>query len=379
VIPPPSRRTVLGLLGAGALTGLGAAAGPARAHDGTGSSPVVGLTGRHQAGIVTSPQRHLHFLAFDVTTSSRAQLARLLADWTHVAASRSGGATRLSVTFGVGPGLFCGNGRDRFGLSGGRPAPLVALPRFTGDSLEPARAASDIALQVCGDDWPTVRAATRTLVAAAGDRARLRWDQWGARAPGPHPRNRFGFHDGTANIALDDRAALDHHVWVSSGPRWMHGGTYLVVRRLRMDVEQWQAETVDEQQRTIGRFKHTGAPLSGGDATSPVDLTATDPGGALLEPPHCHVVVAHPDNNHGVRILRRGYTYDDGVGAFGRHDAGLFFCAFTRHPGRRFVPMQQRLARFDALSRYVVGTASAVYAVPRGLSASTTWADQILG
>ena len=379
VTAPPIRRTVLGLLGAGTLAAVGVTASPAAARTGAGLSRTVAFRGRHQAGIVTAPQRHLQLLAFDVTTPHAAALARLLVRWTSVAAGATGGSARVSVTFGVGPTLFVRNGRGRFGLAPRRPDALVPLPRFTGDSLDLDRCHGDIVLQVCGDDRSTVRSTAARLVHVADGRARVRWSQAGARAPGPLPRNRFGFHDGNANIADDDVAALDEHVWVPSGPRWLRGGTYLVVRRIRMDLEQWQAETVADQERTIGRFKDSGAPLSGGGPATPVDLTATDASGELLEPPTSHVAVAHPDHNHGVRLLRRGYTYDDGVSARGRPDAGLVFCAFTTNPGRRFVPMQRRLARFDALGRYVVGTGSAVFALPRGLTGSTTWADQVLG
>ena len=57
--------------------------------------------------------------------------------------------------------------------------------------------------------------------------------------------------------------------------------------------------------------------------------------------------LAHPDQNGGVRMLRRGYNFTDGTDGLGRLDAGLFFLAFVRDPARQYVPMQTRLARQD--------------------------------
>ena len=45
-----------------------------------------------------------------------------------------------------------------------------------------------------------------------------------------------------------------------------------------------------------------------------------------------HVRLAHPTQNDGVRMLRRGYNFTDGNDELGRLDAGLFFIAFVRDP-----------------------------------------------
>ena len=69
------------------------------------------------------------------------------------------------------------------------------------------------------------------------------------------------------------------------------------------------------------------------------------------------------------RILRRGYSFDDGLTPEGKLDAGLFFAAFQRDPRRQFVPIQRRLAEHDLLGEYLVHTGSAVFAVPPGCRA----------
>jgi deferrochelatase/peroxidase EfeB len=69
------------------------------------------------------------------------------------------------------------------------------------------------------------------------------------------------------------------------------------------------------------------------------------------------------------RILRRGYSFHDGIDPVtGRYDAGLAFIAYQRDPSRQFLPIQRRLAAHDALNEYLVHTASAIFAVPPGVT-----------
>ncbi|MGZ4703417.1 MAG: deferrochelatase/peroxidase EfeB, partial [Acidimicrobiales bacterium] len=98
------------------------------------------------------------------------------------------------------------------------------------------------------------------------------------------------------------------------------------------------------------------------------DLDATDQSGRPLVPARAHIRLAAPDTNAGVRLLRRGYSFADGVDTLGQQDAGLFFICYQRDPQQQFVPVQQRLADADALNEYVVHTASAVFACPPGVA-----------
>ena len=71
--------------------------------------------------------------------------------------------------------------------------------------------------------------------------------------------------------------------------------------------------------------------------------------------------------NDGIRLLRRGYSFTDGIDPrLGQLDAGLFFLAFQRDPRRQFMPLQRRLARNDSLNEYIAHNGSAVFAVPPG-------------
>ena len=85
--PALSRRGFLGLAGAGAaVAGAGVVAGRASEPSvAPVAASTVAFRGAHQAGIATPAQDRLHFAAFDVLTTDRAELADLLRRWTDAA------------------------------------------------------------------------------------------------------------------------------------------------------------------------------------------------------------------------------------------------------------------------------------------------------
>lgn len=411
-----SRRRLFGLAGAGAVgvaaAGVGGAA-VGRATDsvpaGTGTSSAgdaVPFHGMHQAGIATPQQDRLHFVAFDVITDDREQLAGLLKDWTAAArrmtagrAAGPGGAvpangylppddtgealglppSGLTLTVGFGPTLFTtADGRDRFGLAARRPAALAELPAFPGDDLDPAISGGDLCVQACANDPQVAVHAVRNLARLGQGLVSVRWSQLGfgrtsSTSTGQAtPRNLFGMKDGTANLKAEDGAALEKYVWVADGdgPGWLTGGSYLVTRRIRMQIEIWDRQPLREQERTIGRTKGTGAPLGGRDEFEPLDFTKRIDGAPAV-PRDSHVFLAHPAQAK-TSILRRGYSFVDGSDGLGRLDAGLFFMAFQRDPATGFVQVQKNLAR-DAMNEYIVHTSSAVFACPPGVRDAGDW------
>ena len=271
-------------------------------------------------------------------------------------------AAHLTLTIGFGPSLF-----DKLGLADRRPAALQELPRFPGDALDPARSGGDLVIQACADDPQVAVHAVRNLARVAFGTASVRWSQLGfgrtssTSTTQATPRNLFGFKDGTNNVKAEDIAAVEQHVWARSGDG-MDGGSYLVARRIRMRIEPWDRSVLGEQERVIGRSKGTGAPLGSTDEFDPVDLAST----AIDR--DAHVRLASAEALGGIRILRRGYNFTDGTDGFGHLDAGLFFVAFCADPGAQFVPMQQALARHDALNEYISHVASGVYACPPGVA-----------
>jgi deferrochelatase/peroxidase EfeB len=76
---------------------------------------------------------------------------------------------------------------------------------------------------------------------------------------------------------------------------------------------------------------------------------------------------------HGVRMLRRGYTFTDGTDGLGHLDAGLFFVAFVRNPRTQFVAMQRVLAEKDRLNEYLEHNGSAIFACPPGVTEGGYW------
>ncbi|MFE9607622.1 iron uptake transporter deferrochelatase/peroxidase subunit [Streptomyces sp. NPDC006012] len=397
----PSRRALIGWGGAGLALGAAAAGGAvAAARSGQDADPAadagtsVGFHGAHQAGIATPVQDRLHFAAFDVKTDDRAALVQLLKDWTAAArrmtegaavgAGAYGGAaeappddtgealglkpSRLTLTVGFGPSLF-----ERFGLAGRRPAALVDLPRFPGDNLDAARSGGDLCVQACADDPQVAVHAIRNLARIGFGKAAVRWSQLGfgktsSTTPGAQtPRNLFGFKDGTRNIAGTETDRLDRFVWAGDGdgPAWMTGGSYLVARRIRMNIEIWDRTALQEQEDVFGRDKGEGAPVGKPKEHDEPFLKAMKP--------TAHVRLAHPDSNDGITVLRRGYSFTDGTDGLGRLDAGLFFLAYQRDPRKGFIPLQRRLAASDALNEYIQHVGSAVFAIPPGVRDADDW------
>jgi deferrochelatase/peroxidase EfeB len=135
-----------------------------------------------------------------------------------------------------------------------------------------------------------------------------------------------------------------------------------------MHIETWDRTSLREQEALIGRDRAQGAPLSGGSEFSEVDLDVQGRDGALV-PLNSHVRLAHPSQNGGTRLLRRGYNFTDGSDRLGRLDAGLFFIAFVRDPDRHYIPMQRQLSSKDGLMEYLQHTGSGLWAVPPGVRA----------
>ncbi len=412
--PSPSRRRFLGgALGvagagvAGAAVAGGVGYAVARRDDDGAATPAaasntVSLYGPHQAGIATEAQDRLAFAAFDLTTLDPMAVQTLLGLWAAAAAQMTAGRpvgppeinpeappldtgealglepANLTVTVGFGPSMF----DDRFGLADRRPAALVDLPAFPNDQLQKSRSGGDIGVQACSNDPQVAFHVIRNFARIARGTAVMRWTQLGfgrtstTSVSQSTPRNLMGFKDGTNNIRSQDAKAMADDVWV--GPEtdqpWMAGGSYLVARRIRMLIESWDTDSLTDQERVFGRIKSTGAPLTGKAEFDVPNYQAKSADGALVIDREAHIRLVAPVNNNGLKILRRGYSYTDGIDAStGLLDAGLFFLAYQKDPRKQFIPLQDRLAHLDALNEYIRHTGSALFAVPPGLSGPGDW------
>jgi deferrochelatase/peroxidase EfeB len=401
-----SRRSLFAVTAAvGSTIGLAgpAAALPATAGDaGRAARDAVAFHGPHQAGIVTDQQSHTYMATFDVTATKRADLVALLKTWTAAAERLTSGLpvapatagydpaatlfdsgetvglapARLTLTFGLGPDLFLKDGTDRFGLASMKPDALVTLPRFVGDKLIDAKTGGDLSVQACADDPQVAFHAVRQLARLVSGAADIRWVQAGftttpdAKAT---PRNLMGFKDGTQTVT-----DLNRFVWAGNeAPHWMQGGSYLVVRRIRIALEHWDQMKLAFQEQTIGRSKTSGAPIGMKHESDALPLAATDANGDPVIAENAHVRLANESTNGGAQILRRGYSYNDGVDFTTERwppwrqamefDAGLLFVSYQRDPRTSFIPMFEKLSRFDMLNQFVTHTGSGIFAVPRGV------------
>ncbi len=396
-----TRRGFLGLAGFAAAAGAGLGAhSVVNAIKGGGVNSTEPFRGIHQAGIITPTQSHSYFAAFDVTTDNRDELIELLKKWTEAGARMAQGQSpeqsqkdepdsgdalglppaRLTITFGFGPSLFTKDGKDRFGLAGKRPAALADLPVFNGDQLVPEHTGGDLSVQACADDPQVAFHAVRQLARLADYKAQIRWTQAGFMSipsKGGTPRNLMGFKDGTGNPSIGDPAAMNKVVWAGSeAPDWMQGGSYMVVRRIRIALEHWDKTKVAFQEQTVGREKLSGAPIGMKDEFDKANLDAADKDGNPVIPENSHLRLAAAANNDGAQILRRPYSYNDGVNFTAErwppwrqgmeYDAGLLFICYQRDPRTGFSKIFDKMAKFDMMNQFATHVGGGLFACPGG-------------
>ncbi|MDI5961729.1 iron uptake transporter deferrochelatase/peroxidase subunit [Streptantibioticus silvisoli] len=372
---PVGRRAFLRGATAVGAAGAGAAAfGVADAMTAT-AAPASGrrvpFEGVHQAGIVTPQQQAATFVSLQAIAPDRAALREMFRTLTDrarfltaggpapagdVAAVPSDSATLgpvvpsdgLTVTVGVGASLF----DHRYGLADRRPARLTAMPVFPDDHTDgSAELHGDISLQICADSRDTVMHALRDITRHTRSGMQPVWKADGFRAaprPSGTPRNQLGFKDGTGNPDVADPATADALIWTRGAadgePAWADGGSYQVIRIIRMLVEFWDRVSLQEQETMIGRRRDSGAPLDG-TAESDVPDYAADPRGQVTSL-DAHIRLANPRTARSAagRMLRRGYNYDRGLDLNGDLDVGLLFCCYQRDVARQFQAAQERLA-----------------------------------
>lgn len=373
-----------------------------------GSEP---FWGSHQNGITTAMQGYTSLATFDLTTTKREDVVKLLRAWTEAAARMTNGQpaqsldqdasdaansgeagdsgdalglspSRLTINFGFGPGLFVKEGNDRYGLAHARPEALIDLPRFVSDKLIDGFTGGDLCVQACSDDPQVTFHVIRQLSRIAYGSAEIRWAQNGfipKTGAKQTPRNLMGFKDGTINPSIKDPEAMKKFVWVGDeGPAWMAGGTYLVIRKIRISLEHWDRMKLSFQEQVVGRHKYSGAPLGGKSENEKLDLDANDADGNPIIPENSHVRLAAPENNDGAQILRRGYSYDNGLSFTAERwppwhqgmefDAGLLFECYQRDPRTGFVKVFDRISKFDMMNQFVTHVGSGIFACPPGAS-----------
>ena len=388
-----SRRNLLGVAAAAPLGAVVAkatqasAASPQDHIDLSKSYPFYGQG--PQAGIQTAPQRYSQFMAFNLTSLNPRDIQILLARWSAAIAQMMAGKpvglvdperdnavvletgealdlgpASLTVTVGLGPKVFS----DVKGLEDYKPPLMRSLHDLPGDALKAELSGGDLAVQACADDPQVTYHAVRILarIAKAAGVASTRWAimGFGRASAGPGqttPRNLLGFRDGTRNITTQED--YDRFVWIKDGPQWQHNGSYMVSRKIRMFIESWDTDRVDDQNDVFGRFKVSGAPLSGEHEFDEPDFEALKKNGDTVIPKTSHMSLAAHENMGGLKLLRRSYNYTDGINQVGMLDAGLHFVSYQNDPAI-FEAMQSRLGSLDRLNEYISHIGSAIFFAP---------------
>lgn len=381
------------------LTGGAAvlAAGAVLTECGAAQSATVGFGGEaepfhgpHQAGITTAPQSHSVFIAFDVKPDTgrgeRDTVAAILRLWTADAARLTRGVpaladtepelalrpARLTITVGVGGGLL-----DRLGLP--RPPSARELPVFDTDRLDERWSGGDLVLQICADDPVVVAHATRVLTKNVRSMSVQRWRQTGFRSArgadqqGTSMRNLMGQVDGTATLSPGD---FDDLVWLGDDQPALSGGTLMVIRRIEMQLDTWDELDRQSKELTVGRTLDTGAPLSGQREMDEPDFTLRRNGIPVI-PENSHIALAHHRDSRE-RFLRRPYNYDDPPEPGQTSNTGLIFVTYQRDIDAQFLPVQRRLAAFDALNQWTTAIGSAVFVMLPGVDSSEQYLGQAL-
>jgi deferrochelatase/peroxidase EfeB len=392
---PLSRRAFLGTAALGTVVVGGAAAGGIKlASAGRASSddeevepaPPRGFRGYHQIGVLEHPRPHGLLAAFTCVDTDRTALRETLRGMSEeidgLLSGREPAETDpelpppdngvleevtdpgLMVTVSVGASLF----DHRYGLAERKPRELVTMPFLANDRLDPARSHGDLLIALQGKEPDVCVHALRQVMRRTRSGLVLKWMQDTFTRPDAIPkvgqtqsRNLLGFKDGTANPDASDEALMNTLVWTQTAdvapttaarePAWAVGGTYQVVRMIRMMVERWDRAALDEQEEIFGRHKVSGAPLSGKLETD-IPEYANDPEGEVI-PLTAHIRLANPrDGRTKDKVLvRRGMSYSRGVDSAGLLDQGLAFVSYQRRLSH-FLETQERL-KGEPLEEYL--------------------------
>ena len=339
--------------------------------------------GKHQAGIALELQAFSRFIAFDVEAKTKKQdLAKwaelitddierltkgepVLADPTEQFAGKP---ARLTVTVGFGPSLLKN-------LNIAAPKGFGELPAFKVDRLTPEYSDGDILLHVSADDPLTLFHASRALIRDTESFAKLRWVQEGfsnasgVAKPGQTQRNLMGQVDGTDNPTIGS----DHfvrQVWMSEGPEWAIGGTQLVLRRIKMNLDTWDRLSTGQKEGVIGRKLSNGAPLGKANETDLPDFNAEDENGIKVIPPFAHIRKAAGTPEQ--QFFRRPFNYEvPGV------EAGLLWTAYCASIEDQYVPIQKVLDDGDLLNLWTMPVGSSVWVIPAGFTKGEVLASKL--
>ena len=340
--------------------------------------------GSHQSGVELDLQTFTNFLAFELDPDVKVDdferwmwlltddISRLTSGQPVLADSQPQlaiGPARLTVTLGLGPGLFATLNAEHL-----RPEGIEPVPTYAIDRLQEQFSGGDLLLHVSADDPIVLSHAVRALVRDSLPFGRVKWVQHGfSNAQGVTPggvrqRNLMGQVDGTDNPELHS-PMFAKTVWIdeqSTDQPWAVGGTQLVLRRIAMKLDSWDKLGRVDKERVIGRNLENGAPIGKKNENDIPDFSAKRDNGLYVIPSFAHIRNASAQTADEV-FFRRPFNYDVGISPVGSPDVGLLWTAYARNLSRQYVPVQNRLAKADFLNLWTTPIGSSVWFIVPGV------------
>ncbi|MEM7094161.1 MAG: Dyp-type peroxidase [Actinomycetota bacterium] len=385
---------------AGAAAALTSRIPTAAALDGPAGANIYDFHGAHQAGVTAPLPSAGMVVALDLRSENRDELRTALQDLTASIRTvmtgegyedRPGGfppydtgilgpvagATDTAVVVGFGDSMF----DDRFGLGDQKPNELQPMMKFGNDYLvRPEGSHGDISITIGANSSDAVVHTLRQILRETRGHFVPKWSKEGFNELNPEAgpdeapvRNLMGFKDGTANLDSNDPAVMADRVWISPDdgqPDWAVGGTYQVIRVIRMQAEFWDRTRLNEQEAIFGRHRDSGAPLGMRNESDTPEFNGD------LE---SHIARANPRTTGSEKnlILRRGFNYASGFDGNDQLDQGLIFVCYQRSLEDGFITVQRRLDG-EVLEEYIRPVAGGFFFVPRPPDEEGFLGDELL-
>ncbi|GGK49603.1 Dyp-type peroxidase [Nocardia camponoti] len=280
---------------------------------------------------MAEPQRVLEpltaaaiFLVVTIDEGGEAAVRDLLTQ--HPALQKSVGFrnpdTELNLVIGIGSDAW-----DRL-FTGTKPRELHKLPAYDGPKHTAPSTPGDLLFHIRGEDHGPCFELAKMIATSLRGYATVVEETAGFRYY--DKRDLLGFVDGTAN-PIGDEAVQSVYICPELDPDFV-GGSYVVTQKYTHPLEKWEALTIEEQERVIGRTK-----LS--------DYELPD----SVKPPSSHIIMNTINDPDGVQrqIVRANMPF----GTVGTAYFGTFYIAYCNTPS-----VIERM-----LERMFLGTADAPY------------------
>jgi porphyrinogen peroxidase len=271
----------------------------------------MGFNGQRQAqngqaqNVVVPPAAAAIFLVVTVRSGAEGAVRGLLSDvagLTRAVGYRAPG-DGLSCVVGVGAGLW-----DRL-YGSPRPAGLHPLPAPRGAVHAAVATPGDVLFQVRAERLDLCFEMARQLMSGLAGHVEVVDEVYGFRYF--DERDLLGFVDGTENPTGPAALAA---VTIGDEDPGFAGGSYVVVQKYLHDLAAWEALSVEEQERAIGRRKLSDIEIPDG-----------------VKAPNAHVAVNSITGADGRerKIVRENMVF----GRVGSGQFGTYFVGYAADPG----------------------------------------------